>query len=358
MMLTREYFGKRIEGNRIYVGIDVHKETWAVCLVDGFGGKIKSFSQSASPVQLLRTLEPALRDGLDVICTYEAGYFGFEPCRILIEGGCKCTVTAPSLIPVQIGNRVKTDSKDCHKLAICLAAGMLTPVWVPSRRLEYHRSLIRFRTQIQADRVRIMTRIRARLSQHGLVAPAGKSWSAKFMHQLVAVSSKIYELDLIQKTDLETLENFNKHIKKITGEIIALLKLPDYCAAANGLLTIPGVGPLTTMKILLEIGDFSRFSKKGRIEAYCGLTPSQFSSGEKVRMGHITRCGRSSVRTTLVEAAWLLVRSDPAYHQFYSNLKAKRGGKRAIVAVARRLVGIMRRIVLDGQNFKPRELTA
>jgi len=353
---TKEYFGKSISGNNIFVGIDVHKESWSVCVVDSHGEFIKKFSQGASPQQLLKTLEKPLQDGLNVFCTYEAGYFGFEPARILIEGGCKCTVTAPSLIPVLVGNRVKTDSKDCRKLATCLAAGMLTPVWIPSRELELHRELVRHRVQIQKDRRRLMVRVRARMSQFGIEAPEGTNWTEKFMVEVEGVTADNEGLHFIQRSDLEHLRYLNTKLKLISQKILSLASLPEFAGPAKRLRTIPGVGPLTVMNVLLETGDFFRFTKKGRIEAYCGLTPSQHSSGEKVRMGHITKCGRGSLRSTLIEAAWLLVKNDPGFHQLYLKLKAKRGAKRAIVAVARKMVGTMRRLILDDQDYKPREL--
>jgi transposase len=358
MLDTREYFRKQVAGNNLFVGIDVHKESWAVCIVDSRGECIKKFNQGASPQQLLKTLEKPLKDGLNVHCTYEAGYFGFEPARILIQGGCICTVSAPSLIPVLVGSRIKTDSIDSRKLATCLAAHMLTKVWIPSRQLEIDRELARHRTQIQKDRVRLMVRLRSRLSQYGLQAPAGTNWTMNFMKEFAAVTENAGGLHFIQKSDLHHLEYLNTKIKSLDREIKALADRPEYAKAAKRIRTMPGVGPLTVMKVILEIGDFARFFKKGRIEAYCGLTPSQHSSGEKVRMGHITKSGRSSLRSTLIEAAWLLVKNDPGYHQLYLELKFRRGAKRAIVAVARRMIGTMRRLVLDDQDYKPRELAA
>ena len=97
----------------------------------------------------------------------------------------------------------------------------------------------------------------------------------------------------------------------------------------------------------MELQDITRFSTADELAAYLGLTPSQYSSGEHIRMGHITHAGNSRLRTTLVESSWLLIRKDPEMARKYERVKHKRGGKRAIVAVARNLSGRIRRVLLD-----------
>ena len=91
----------------------------------------------------------------------------------------------------------------------------------------------------------------------------------------------------------------------------------------------------------------SRFKTADELAAYLGLTPSQYSSGEHIRMGHITHAGNARARTTLVESSWLLIGKDPEIKRKYQRIKEKRGGKRAIVAVARNLSGRIRRMLLD-----------
>jgi len=101
------------------------------------------------------------------------------------------------------------------------------------------------------------------------------------------------------------------------------------------LCSIPGIGNLTAMEILLELQDVSRFRRADQLAAYVGLTPSQFSSADKIRMGRITRAGKNTVRSALVESCWLLIRKDKAMQKKYEQIKARAGGKRAIVAVSR-----------------------
>jgi transposase len=101
------------------------------------------------------------------------------------------------------------------------------------------------------------------------------------------------------------------------------------------------------MEILVEIQDISRFKTADELAAYLGLTPSQYSSGEHIRMGHITHMGNSRARTALIECSWIVIHKDPRMRQKYETISGRRGGKKAIVGVARSLSACIRRILLD-----------
>ncbi len=105
------------------------------------------------------------------------------------------------------------------------------------------------------------------------------------------------------------------------------------------------------MEILLELGDMSRFSNAEKLAAYVGLTPTQHSSGDKIRLGHITHMGKGNLRGVLTEASWSLIKKDGTMAEKYERIKARSGGKRAIVAVAHNLLLRIRRILLDGVPY-------
>jgi transposase len=105
------------------------------------------------------------------------------------------------------------------------------------------------------------------------------------------------------------------------------------------------------MELLVELQDVSRFRRAEQLAAYVGLTPSQYSSADKIRMGRITRAGKSGLRGTLVEASWRLITKDMAMREKYDRIKSRAGGKRAIVAIARMLLLRLRRILLDGRLY-------
>ena len=113
-----------------------------------------------------------------------------------------------------------------------------------------------------------------------------------------------------------------------------------------------GVGLITAMTFLLEIFDFGRFPKEDDFSSYLGMTPSQFSSGDKVRLGHITRQGNSNLRRVLIESAWTVIKHDPHLRDKYNRIKARgTNGKKAIVAVARSLAVRLRRCILDETEY-------
>ncbi len=105
------------------------------------------------------------------------------------------------------------------------------------------------------------------------------------------------------------------------------------------------------MEILTKLQDINRFDSPQRLASYLGLTPLEYSSGERVRQGRITRCGNKRVRSCLVESAWILIGKDPQMRQRYLRIKARRGAKRAIVAIARNLSGRIRHILLTHEPY-------
>ena len=151
---------------------------------------------------------------------------------------------------------------------------------------------------------------------------------------------------------LEQYEFLSAQIDKQTQLLKQLAQLPLYRDRVKILCSIPGIGILTAMEILLELQDFSRFRRAEQLAAYVGLTPSQYSSADKIRMGRITGAGKNTVRKALVESSWQLIRKDRAMRRKYEQIKARAGGKRAIVAISRKLILCIRRLLLDNRPYE------
>jgi transposase len=271
----------------------------------------------------------------------------------LTQYGAECIVTPPSLIPQEYGNRVKTDRLDSRKLAQLLAKGLLKSVWVPSVEERFHRQVIRRRRQLVGDRVRTQNRIKSELCFYGIDLPATRSkWSQVYFTNLQRIKFKNHWMQKNFNQLLEQYEFLCAQIDKQTQLLKQLAKLPLYCDRVNILCSIPGIGILTAMEILLELQDFSRFRRAEQLAAYVGLTPSQYSSADKIRMGRITGAGKNAVRSALVESCWHLIRKDKAMRKKYEQIKARAGGKRAIVAVSRKLILCIRRLLLDNRPYE------
>ena len=142
-----------------------------------------------------------------------------------------------------------------------------------------------------------------------------------------------------------------RQIDRQTKLLKELAQTEAYRERVSILCSIPGVGVIAALGLLLELQDVGRFRRAEELAAYVGLTPSQHSSGEAVRMGHITRSGKSGLRGKLVEAAWRVVARDASTRESYERIKQRAGAKRAIVAVARKLLLTCRRMLLDGRAY-------
>ena len=341
--------GKQLQGEELFVGIDLHKHRWHVTIRTA---DVEIFSSSiAGRWQQLKKVLSRYNGG-PIHAVYEAGYFGFWLFDHLIQHGVQCIVTPPSLIPQEHGNRVKTDRLDSRKLAQLLAKGLLKRVWVPSAEERFHRQVIRRRRQLVGDRVRTQNRIKSELCFYGIDLPAPRSkWTQVYFTNLKRIKFKNHWMQQSFNQLLEQYEFLCAQIDKQTQLLKQLAKLPLYRDRVKILCSIPGIGVLTAMEILLELQDFSRFRRAEQLAAYVGLTPSQYSSADKIRMGRITGAGKNAVRSALVESCWHLIRKDKAMRKKYEQIKARAGAKRAIVAVSRKLILCIRRLLLDNRPY-------
>ena len=345
------YTKKLIEGKDVFVGVDLHRRTWHVTA--------RTEDDELFSNSLPATWE-ALRDSLlkfkdharKIKVVYEAGYFGFWLHDRLVGWGCECIVTPPSLLPQESGNRVKTDRKDSRKLAFMLAKAMLKHIYVPSKQECHHRHVGRRRRQLIGDRVRVQNRIKADLRFYGIPLEGSRGkWSRAYEENLRRIRFGDSWMQESFDRLLEQYDFLSKQIDVQTRLLKELSETDHYKERVKILTSAPGIGLISAMEIMLELGDVARFRQAHRLAAYVGLTPSQYSSGDKVRMGRITRAGKGALRKTLVEAAWVLIRTDGAMREKYQAIKARSGAKRAIVAIARIFLLRIRRMLLDAQPY-------
>ena len=333
-----------------FVGIDVHKKTYHVTGVWEDGREEFSKSMPADKEILVKYLD---RWRLSrIFAVYEAGYFGYALHDYLIEHGIECKVTPPSLVPGEYGNRVKTDRRDSRKLALYCAKGFLKGVYVPTVEERSHRQVIRTRRQLVNDRIRKQNQIKSFLTQYGIPLPdvVGK-WSKQYMEKLNCLRLHDRWLQKSFEKLISTYEFLDRQIEEQTNLLKELAKEERYRERVAILRSIPGIGIISAMEMLLELQDVERFSTADQLAAYVGLTPSQYSSGDRIRMGRITRIGKQHLRALLIEAAWVFVRKNASANEIYTRIRARAGSKRAIVAIARRLLIIGRRLLIHKKMY-------
>jgi len=345
--------GKRIavRGKDVFVGIDVHKESWQVTVrAEGeevFHGRIPG------QYPVLRKVLDRFRGGRMKVA-YEAGPCGFGLHDQLREDGIEVIVVPPSLIPMESGNRVKTDKRDSRKLARLLEGDLLKKVFVLTEEEREHRELLRTRQQLVSHRGDVARQIKSKLLFHGISSPfpSKYGWTQKYVQWLRGLSFSSPYLKESLEILVDLYEYLTRQLMKIHRKVVELSRTSKYSGRAKLLRTAPGVGLLTGMEVLVELQDMGRFRSSEEVASYLGLTPSEYSTGEYTRQGRITRCGNWRVRTALVESSWILITKDPGMRSVYLRLKRLKGSKKAIVAIARRLIIRLRSMLLKNMPYR------
>ncbi len=339
------------KGKPISVGLDVHKRAWTVTVLCQ-GEELYHATVVPDPAGLIRVLKRF--EASEVHTVYEAGPTGYWLHDALVEAGFDSMVTPPSLVP-RMGGKVKTDRRDSQKLASMLAGGFLRRVHVLPPEERAHRQLLRTRNQIEQHRRKTQNQIKSLLLFHGKRAPTTlrERWSEGHVHWMEQVDWEYPALKASLAAMLTMYRNLTEQYKQLTRELEGLALTEKYRDRVGLLTQIPGIGIFTAMAILIELQNIERFRRADQLASYLGLTPSQHSSGEKVRMGHITRCGNYQVRTRLVESSWTLIRYDAGAKATYERIKHQTGsGRKAITAIARRLALRIRRVLIDKVPYR------
>ena len=337
-----------VKNKKVFCGIDVHKNHWHLCYFCD-GEVVEKLSIVGVSKMLLNHTHSSYFTARSVHFVYEAGFSGFYLCRQLNASGYQCTVTPPNRIP-SIRDKVKTDKRDAQKLAQYLSSGLLKKVFVPPISSEADRQLLRLRHDYQKKLTRVKNQIKSHLHLYGIPkAPEGvNKWTKRYIFWLERLEFEQPNLRFVLDRYLREYRFIRQQIADITKSIRQLARSEDYQRHFTLLVACKGVGLITAMTFLLELHDMSRFPSAIQFCSYLGMTPSQYSSGEHVRLGHITREGNPHLRRALIESAWTVIRYDPFLKEKYERIRARgTNGKKAIVAVARSLAVRLRRCLLD-----------
>jgi transposase len=286
-----------------------------------------------------------------IVFVYEASGLGFGLYDLLRDHGIECYVLSPTHLPkTPKSARNKTDAKDAQMLfeqarGFVLAGNELPVVWTPPQRLRNDRELVRARLEAGEASTQVKLKILSMLKRFNEPVPSffvkSRNWSKKFTAWLSRLAetmdATVAPVLLALVTRFETLRT---EITDLERHLRQLAKADRYKTTYEKLTQLRGVGMLTAMTFLTEIGDALRFSNRRQIAAYLGVVPSANESGEADdRKGRITRQGPGRVRKVLCQASWTAVRLDADVRQQWQRIKGngKKGGKKAIVAIMRQL---------------------
>ena len=339
----RDYTGKSV-----FVGIDVHKKTYAVtCIIDNVIAKRDTLK--AEPKMLADYLQKHFSNAR-IKTVYEAGFSGFVLHRYLTEKGVDSMVVHAASVEISARDRVKTDKRDSLKLATQLSHGRLKGIHIPTAEREAYRELSRMREKLAKDKRRVGNRLKSLLMRQGLLgADDDEIISLKWLNKVEKLTCHETIKFTIQVC-INEWHSLREQLKAIDIKLAEQAKVDERLEAIYQ--SAPGIGKIHARVLSNELADMSQFANEKRLFSFTGLTPSEHSSGEHKRQGHISRQGRAVLRKVLIQAAWLAINKDISLLKTFERLSEKSGKKRAIVGIARRLIGRIRSCFVNNQTYR------
>ena len=338
-----------------YIGFDIDSNKTSVCIVQK--NKTDRYATIGPDVgKMKKFLANEKKDGCHVHLTFEvSGQAGFLYDE-LIECVDSIKVANPDKMTWIYRTAKKNDRMDARKMAVLLSIGEIPAVYMPSKEVRQWRMIICHRKKLLASAVTAKNRIRALFKSQGISKPGykGKWWNIPnrlWMRGFCKDSFDPENLWRIQLYNLlDELEVIEKQIVSVTEYLDGYL---DKQAGGKLLMSIRGVGPRTAEAVLAYTDDVDRFDGGKEYCSYFGVTPKLDESGSSRRLGHISKKGPSVVRWVLVESSWKVVRYSPAFRAFYERVRSGQKGRKkiAIVAVARKLLSVMRTMLLSDEMF-------
>lgn len=334
----------------LYVGLDVHYRTTTCCILGEDGRPVKTQTLKGpwhKTVAYLRSLKD------DLAVCFEASV-GYGPLYEALVGFCKrVQVAHPGDLRLIFRSKRKNDRVDAQKIAKLLYLDEVPAVHVPDQDARAWRELIEFRRRSVDKQTKVKNQLRCLLRAAAIHPPKDVGlWSKAGLAWLEQIELPTTAAQLKRRLLLAELDHHKTQIKSVTQELDRIASGHPGVAL---LMTIPGVGPRTAEAFVAYVDRPERFARVNRVPAYFGIVPSQDASAGVNRLGHITKRGPATARKLLVEAAWQMIRHDPATRVVFDRIVAGKPERRktALVAVAHRLVRIMHAMLKTGEVYRP-----
>lgn len=371
-------------------GLDVHAKTVVACLI--VSGKKTTRTFSTMTADLLQLADWLLEAGCTHVAMESTGVY-WKPVHTILEGVCEVLLVNAQHVK-QVPGR-KTDVKDCEWLADLLRHGLLKASFIPPQPIRDLRELTRYRSTLVRDRVQLANRVQ-KLAESGniklsqvlsdalgvsgrrmlralasgeqdldrIVALADDRLSAKHFELRRAVDGRLTEAqrfvlaDLLDRYD-EVEQAIARVNARVAEEVGSEQQNPFVEEAIAKLDEMTGIGQRIAEVIVAEIGiDMGRFPSEKHLSKWAGLAPGNNASGGRRRSGRTTK-GNQALRTALVQAAWVAVRKKESYFGvLYQRWKGRLGSKRAIIAVAHRMLEIIYHMLARRESYREIDLKA
>jgi transposase len=338
------------------VGCDLHDETMLLKVAVGQEEPRKDCyaNDEAGRRAMIRRLArlSQAQDGAQVVFAYEACGLGFGLHDELAEAGMRCHVLAPTRMTHSIKHRrSKTDERDAQGIlemvrGHVLAGNELPDVWVPDRQTRDDREVVRARLDLSEKLTALKTQVRALLKRNQVSKPQelGAGWTKPYRAWLRGLACSeallLYGARVALASLLRQIDALEEEIGLLDEQVEVVAVQERNAQRAEALTELKGVGLLTAMVFLVEMGQLGRFGNRRQVGSYLGLVPtSDETGGASERKGHITHQGPHRLRKALCQAVWSRVRMDPHEKAVYERIAAKNPNhkKTAVVAAMRRL---------------------
>lgn len=334
------------------VGLDNHKNSMEIVTADTDGAReVRRFGTIGGTMDALdRAVRKLVSRGSTLRFVYEAGPCGYEIYRHLTAKGFSCKVVAPSKTPKKSGDRIKNDRRDAETLARLERAGELTAIYVPREEDEAMRDLTRGREDAVGALRIARQQLKAFLLRYGKRYVGKQSWTLVHMRWLSDITLPHPAQQIVLQEYIATVRVCTERTARLTEQILELLLQWRWNPVVKALQALRGVAPIVAVTTIAEIGDLSRFENPRQLMAYLGLIPSEYSTGESIHRGSITKTGNGHVRRALVAAAHAY--AFPARVSRHL-LKRQEGLPEPVLAIAWkaqvRLCGKFRRLMAKGK---------
>lgn len=360
---------------KFWVGLDVHKDSITAAVFRNRDPEPIRIDRLPYDLHKLRRYFQRLQAEGAVSACYEASGAGYVLQRSLTEWGVPCELAAPSLIPQRAGERRKSDRRDAAKIGRDFRDDRLVLIHVPSEADERVRDLVRCRETFQREIVKSRHYILKFMRRRGFIYREGTHWTMRHLDWIRRTLSPgiLADEDQVVLAEYLTLLEYKLQRRdELDRRIEDIALTPRYRPLVERLACFRGFKIQAAMVIATELGDVRRFENPRQLMAYVGLVPSEHSSGERRRLGAITKAGNTRVRHILIQAAWHYRKrpsvgaslrrrqsgQDPAVIQhawkcqhrlntLFHRLALKKPTPVAATAVARELVGFLWAVLRD-----------
>jgi transposase len=314
-----------------YIGVDLHRNCFSICVLDEDGfSRVRKWSLKQLS-RFVKELRPTDELAVEVVGNTRLFY------NAVIEYVARIVVVNPMQFKVISQSVKKTDANDARALALFLSKGLLPEVRMKDEKHAQVASLTQTRSTMVKSRTALKNKVNNILSAHGINLKKEAMSSEKALADITRM-----RLDPIVKVELclivEQIRSLNQSVAKLDKII------KEEGQALEGyvnLTSIKGIGGLGASILLSVIGDVRDFGDAGKLAAYLGIVPRVHNSNEKERLGRITKRGSKLARSTLVQCALIAKRYNGYLANFYDRIKARRGTGKAIIALARKFLGII-----------------